>query len=262
VFDHPTRTIATATGICAALLLPAACGSSGGSSAPATEATEAAAPVIDPGDGGHYTPRVDPADFVATIDNRYFPLRPGSRWEYEGVSDGEPERDVVVVTNDRHPVMGVSTVVVRDTVSRGGQVVEDTRDWYAQDRAGNVWYFGEAVQSFKHGQLESTDGSFEAGVGGALPGIVMPAHPIVGHAYRQEYLKGEAEDMGQIVQTDAHTDVPLGAFDAVVVTRDWNPLEPDVIEQKRYAPGVGVVMETTEAGGSDTSSLVAFSPGT
>jgi hypothetical protein len=257
--DTTKRTIATLAGVCSALLLPAACGSSGGSTS--SPAPSDSAPVIDPGDGGHYSPHIDPANFVTAIDNPYFPLRPGTRWEYDGVSDGEKEHDEVVVTNDRRTVMGVSTVVVRDTVSRGGAVVEDTRDWYAQDRDGNVWYFGEAVQSFKNGRLESTDGSFEAGVGGALPGIVMPAHPTVGHAYRQEYMKGEAEDLGQILQIDANAKVPYGSFDAVVVTRDWNPLEPDIVEQKRYAPGVGVVMETTESGGSDTSSLVAFTEG-
>jgi hypothetical protein len=253
--DTTARTIATAAGLCAALLLTA-CG--GDASSPGASD---AAPVIDPGDGGHYAPHIDPADFVRDVDNPYFPLRPGSRWEYDGVSDGKPEHDVVVVTPERRTVMGVSTVVVRDTVSSEGVVTEDTRDWYAQDRDGNVWYFGEAVQTFENGKLESTDGSFEAGIDGALPGVVMPAHPTVGHAYRQEYWKGQAEDMGQILQTGAHAQVPVGSFDAVVVTRDWNPLEPDVVEQKRYAPRIGVVMESTEAGGSDTSSLVAFTAG-
>jgi hypothetical protein len=157
--------------------------------------------------------------------------------------------------------MGVSTVVVRDTVTADGQVVEDTFDWYAQDRDGNVWYFGEAVRNFVDGRLESTDGSFEAGVDGALPGIVMPADPTPGHAYRQEYYPGQAEDLGQILHIDERETVPVGEFEHVVVTRDWNPLEPEVVEQKSYAPGIGLVAEETVAGGTGASQLVSFTAG-
>lgn len=220
------------------------------------------APVIDPGDGGRYAPVIDPGNFVDVVDNPYFPLTPGSRWEYAAIEGGEAQHNTVVVTGDRRTVMGVSTTVVRDTVTVGGEMVEDTYDWYAQDRDGNVWYFGEAVRNFDQGRFENADGSFEAGVGGALPGMIMPAHPSVGDAYRQEYSRGEAEDMGEILRVAEHTDVPFGSFDDVLVTRDWNPLEPDVIEEKHYAPGVGVIFETTVAGGDETSQLVAFTAGT
>ncbi len=167
----------------------------------------------------------------------------------------------VVVTGERRTVMGVSTTVVRDTVTVGGELVEDTYDWYAQDRAGNVWYFGEAVKNFDRGRFESTDGSFESGVDGALPGIVMLAAPMAGDAYRQEYFVGEAEDLGEVLRTGARSTVPFGAFDDVLVTRDWNPLEPEIIEEKYYAPGVGMIFETKVAGEVGTSELVAFTPG-
>ena len=150
--------------------------------------------------------------------------------------------------------------VVHDVVEVEGQAVEDTLDYYAQDSSGNVWYFGESVRNYTNGALDNTDGSWEAGVDGALPGIVMPAEQTVGHAYRQEYYAGEAEDLGEIIGIGDHVDVPAGSFDDVVVTRDWNPLEPDVIEQKYYAPGVGVVREDTVAGGQETSDLVTTPP--
>jgi hypothetical protein len=159
--------------------------------------------VIDPGDNGDYAPVVDPNDFVETIDNSYLPLTPGSRWVYEGVEDGQVERVEVVVTEDRREVLGVSTIVVRDTVSEDGEVIEDTLDWFAQDREGNVWYFGEDSREFEDGEQISTEGSWEAGVDGALPGIVMLAQPQVGDAYRQEYDEGEAEDLGEVVGVGA-----------------------------------------------------------
>ncbi|HEX5096387.1 MAG TPA: hypothetical protein VFX21_10245 [Acidimicrobiia bacterium] len=218
----------------------------------------AAAPVIDPGDGGHYAPEIDPANFVTAVDNPYFPLPPGARWEYEGSEDGEAQTDVVEVTDEQRTVMGVPVVVVRDTVSAKGVPTEDTRDWYAQDAEGNVWYFGEDVRNFENGKLQSSDGSWEAGVDGALPGIIMPAHPKVGDAYRQEYDKGKAEDLGKILRVGRHKDVTAGSYDNVIVTRDWNPLEPDVIEEKSYAPGVGVVYERTVQGGDETSQLTSM----
>ena len=225
-------------------------------------ASSVPAAVIDPGDGGNYAPAIDPADFVDVVDNPYYPLAPGARWEYDTVTDEGTEHDVVEVTGGRHEVMGVSTVVVHDVVSVADRPVEDTLDYFAQDRDGTVWYFGESVRNYDdQGQLAGSAGSWEAGVSGALPGIIMPADPTVGDAYRQEYQPGVAEDMGEIIAVGEHVDVPFGAYDHVVVTRDWNPLEPDVIEQKYYAPGVGVVRENTVAGGQETSDLVDFSPG-
>jgi hypothetical protein len=224
-------------------------------------ASSAPPPVIDPGDGGHYAPTLDPADFVDRVDNVYLPFLPGARWTYEGTSDGQVERTRVVVTADRKMILGIPAVVVRDTVRVGGTVVEDTHDWFAQDREGNVWYLGEDVLERRHGALVRGAGSWEAGVDGAAPGIVMPAAPEPGHAFRQEFSRGVAEDLVEVVAVDARKRVPAGRYDHVIVTKEWNPLEPKVVEEKRYAPGVGLVAERTLRGGHDRSALTAYTPG-
>lgn len=238
-----------------------ACGDGDGDGGEGGTATTAAAPVIDPGDGGDYRPEVDAADFVADVTNPYLPFPPGARWVYEGTSDGEQERVEIVVTDERREVMGIDAVVVQDTASVDGEVTEETFDWYAQDRDGNVWYLGEETTSYEENP-PSTEGSWEAGVDGGLPGIVMPATPRVGDAYRQEYYEGEAEDMGEVIAVGERSDVATGSYDDVVVTRDWTPLEPDVVEEKEFAPGVGQVRETVRAGGEGMLELVEFSPGT
>jgi len=220
-----------------------------------------ASPVVDPGDGGRYAPRIDPAGFVEIVDNPFLPLGVGGRWVYEGESDGEKERIEVVVTDQRREVMGVSTVVVRDTVTVAGQLVEDTYDWYAQDRVGNVWYFGEDVKDFEAGKVVSTAGSWEAGVDGALPGIVMPARPAVGETFRQEFYRGQAEDMFEIIRVDGTLTVPYGRFADVLVTRDWTPLDAAVVEEKYYARGPGKIREEKAAGGKGFVELVTYTPG-
>ena len=217
----------------------------------------AATPVMDPGDGGKYAPQIDPASFVDVIDNPLLPLPVGGRWKYEGETDEGTETVEVVVTGDRKTVMGVSTFVIRDTVRLDGEVIEDTYDWFAQDSDGNVWYFGESSSDFEDGDLVSTHGSWEAGVDGAQPGIVMPAEPAVGDVIRQEYDAGEAEDMMQIFELDQQIAVPAGDFEGVLVTRDWNPLEPETVERKYYAPGVGMIKEAVE-GGAESTELVSY----
>jgi hypothetical protein len=244
----------------ALLVTLAGCGG-GGDTGTSTGATSDVPPVVDPGDGGSYAPDISADDFVEGVDHPYLPLRPGARWVYEGVADGETERTEVVVTDERKDVFGVSAVVVRDTVSVDGEVVEDTYDWFAQDTDGNVWYLGEASQDYEDGQPAGTAGSWEAGVDGALPGIVMPAEPKVGDAFRQEYDVGEAEDMAEIIDDGASVEVPAGRFDGVLVTEDWNPLEPDVVEQKYYAEGVGLVLEEKVAGDEGRSELIEFTAG-
>jgi hypothetical protein len=234
-----------------------ATGQTGATSADAGEAT----PVIDPGDGGDYQPDVDPANFVDVIDNPYLPYPPGASWVYEGTEDGETERTEVTVTPDRREVMGISATVVRDTVSVDGEVIEDTYDWFAQDRDGNVWYLGEDSKEYENGEFVSTEGSWEAGVDGALPGIVMQADPEVGMAYRQEYYVGEAEDLAEVVEVGARESVPFGDFDQLLVTEEWNPLEPDVVEEKYYAPGIGTVLEVVTKGGEGRVELIEHTPG-
>jgi hypothetical protein len=216
--------------------------------------------VIDPGDGGNYRPSVDPADFVDAIDNPYLPLVPGAKWAYEGTSDGEPERVEVVVTEERKNIQGISAVAVRDTVWQNGEMVEDTFDWFAQDKHGNVWYLGEDVKDYENGEVVSTAGSWEAGVNGALPGLAMPAQPRVGQAYRLEFASGEAEDLAEVVEVDATATTPIGSFDHVLVVREWTPLEPDVVEEKSYAAGVGNISGAHTAGGEARVELVEHIP--
>jgi hypothetical protein len=259
----PTRAILA--GALAVGVLATACGDDDGGQRDRADrrsgTTALEQPVIDPGDGGNYAPVVDPASFVDRIDNPYLPFLPGAKWVYEGTSGGEAERTEVVVTPERKLIQGISAVVVRDTVSVEGQVVEDTYDWFAQDREGTVWYLGEDVKDFENGKLVSRAGSWEHGVDGAVAGIVMPGSPRVGLAYRQEFYEGEAEDMAEIVRVDATADVPFGRFDRVVVTKDWNPLDPKVVERKQYAPGVGQIGGSKIAGGSEHLELVSYEPG-
>lgn len=247
------------------IVLLAGCGSDGSGGAVSTPASVAAAggsaPVMDPGDGGNYSPQLDPTQIADVIDNPYRPLTVGSTWRYEAESDGEQQSIEIVVTPDRKTVMGISAVVVHDTVMAGDQVVEDTYDWYAQDTAGNVWYLGEQTKEYEDGVVVSTEGSWEAGVDGALPGIAQLAAPHVGDVIRQEYMAGEAEDMMKIASVGGSVTVPFGAYTDLVTTQDWTPLEPDVIEEKVYARGVGAIRETDVAGGNGHDELVEFTPG-
>ncbi|HLA82214.1 MAG TPA: hypothetical protein VJP78_11460 [Thermoleophilia bacterium] len=200
------------------------------------------------------TVAIDPADFSTTIDNKHFPLEPGTTYIYESGDGGT--RIEVVVTNETKVIQGVTCVVVRDTVTEGGALVEDTYDWYAQDKDGNVWYFGEDTKEYQDGQVVSTAGSWEAGVKGAVPGYIMKAEPRVGDRYQQEYLKGEAEDMAEVLALDASATVPYGSFAQVLKTKEWTPLEPDVEEEKLYAPGVGLIRIEVVKGGSGVEQLV------
>jgi len=214
---------------------------------------------IDPGDSGDYRVTVDPGSFVSTVDNPWLPLLPGSRWVYEGGSGAGRSRIDVLVTQDTRQIMGVDATVVRVTETRDGTIVEDTFDWYAQDRDGNVWYMGEDTSATRGGAT-TTAGSWEAGVDGALPGIVMKADPQVGQAYRQEYYPGHAEDMAEVVRFDDSLTVPFDSLARVLVTREWTPLEPGVVEEKLYARGVGLVREQHVQGGSGGVDLVTYEP--
>jgi hypothetical protein len=202
--------------------------------------------------GASGSPSPGPARFTTVVDNPYFPLRTGMRWEYRSqTEDGETERTRVEVLAETRLVKGVTCVVVHDTVSVDGAIIEDTFDWYAQDAEGNVWYFGEDTKEFENGKVVSTKGSWEAGVDGAEEGIIMKAQPKVGDTYRQEYYRGEAEDMGEVLALDARATVPYGSFDNLVQTKDTTPLEPDVVEHKYYARGVGVVLVVSGGTGRD-----------
>ena len=202
-----------------------------------------------------YSPVIKPSDFVGKVDNKYFALLPGSAFTYENKTGDGLERIIVEVSDETKTVMGVNTVVVRDRVWRNDQLVEDTRDWYAQDNKGNVWYFGEEVDNYSAGKLVNHSGAWEAGLNGGLPGIIMPADPKVGFSYRQEYLKGEAEDMGEIVGLKEKVNLAYGSFEDCLKIRDWSLIEKTANEYKYYCPEIGFVV--LEESASERVELVA-----
>jgi hypothetical protein len=187
------------------------------------------------------------------VDNPYFPLPVGRQWIYR---EGDQRVEVTVTDRTKLIANGVVARVVRDEVTRKGVPVEITDDYYAQDSKGTVWYLGEATTEYEHGKPVSMEGSFEAGVDGAQAGIVMPAHPKVGMRYRQEFYKGHAEDRAKIVSLRERVKVPLKRYRNALMTLDSNPLEPDVLEAKFYARGVGVVLSVELSGGGDREELV------
>jgi hypothetical protein len=201
---------------------------------------------------------LDPADFTTDITNPYWPMKPRTRWRYREIDiDGSVTDGVVVATTKTQKLAdGITARVVRDTAREDGQIVEDTIDWYAQDKAGNVWYLGEQTAEFEHGKIVSRSGSFEAGANGAVPGIILPAQPQVGQRYRQEYLKGQAEDNGEVLATDEMTQVPAGLYRHSLLTKDTSSIEPTVVEYKLYARGVGPALAITISGGTSREHLI------
>ncbi|HYT78658.1 MAG TPA: hypothetical protein VEQ37_05285 [Actinomycetota bacterium] len=223
-----------------------------GSAAPATHEPSPSA------SASGYHPTITPADFVQTIDNPNLPWIPGTTYVFRGIKDGESQRDEVVVTHRTKLILGVTCLVVTDTATHAGRLLEKTEDWYAQDKNGNVWYFGEDTASYdEKGHVESREGSWEAGVDGAEPGIVMPAHPQVTESHRQEFYQGQAEDMFWIVSLARAVKVPYGKFQNVMETLEWTPLEPKVIDTKFYAAGVGVILEVAAAGDKERAELAS-----
>ncbi|MDQ3678618.1 MAG: hypothetical protein M3401_17770 [Actinomycetota bacterium] len=202
--------------------------------------------------------QLDPATFTANIDNRYWPMKPGTRWTYREIDDeGKEVRVVVTATSETKKIAnGVIARVVRDTVTEDGELIEDTFDWYAQDDKGNVWYMGEDTAEFENGKVKTRAGSFEAGVDGALAGIIMPASPRDGMRYRQEYFKGEAEDNGEVLSVHEQAEVPAGHYEGALLTKDTITIEPDVLEYKLYARGVGPVLVFGVSGGGGREELV------
>jgi hypothetical protein len=207
------------------------------------------------GSGADYNPEINLSDFSTKIDNKYFPLILGITFVYDGISEKGQEHNEMVVTSETKQILGVTCVVVEDTVMVDGQIIEQTLDWYAQDKNGNVWYFGEDSKEYKDGKVIDTGGSWEAGIKGAKPGIIMEVNPKIGDSYRQEYYKGEAEDMADILSLSESASVKYGSFADCLKTRDYTPLEPDIIENKYFAPGIGEVLITLEKGGTERMEL-------
>jgi hypothetical protein len=199
-----------------------------------------------------YKPVIRPADFTNQVTNPYFPLTPGTVTIFSETEGSEVRQNKVTVTSDSKMVMGVKCVVVHDRVTLGDKIVEDTFDWYAQDKEGAVWYFGEDTKEYKPGGVVNTAGSWEGGVNGQ-PGIAMPAKPVPGAPYRQEYSADNAEDMGQIVAVGERVTVPAGTYENCLKTKDWSMLESGN-EHKIYAKGIGVV-RTQSTGGEITELL-------
>jgi hypothetical protein len=244
--------------IVASLVLVSGCG--GDDEAAAT--TGSAAGPAATSDGlpqGGAPVELDPADFVKRIDNPLWPMRRGSRWVYrETDADGATSRIEVTVTDQQKSVLGIEATVVHDVVTEDGELKEDTYDWYAQDKDGNVWYLGEDTKEYDRGKVVSTKGSWEAGVDGAQAGVIMPGHAEVGMKYRQEYYEGEAEDNAEVLSLDEQVDVSFGMFDGALKTKETTPLQPDIVEHKYYVRGIGLVLAVGVSGGRSREELLRF----
>jgi hypothetical protein len=233
------------------------------------EACDAAAPTAtDPATPGHaapvdlaqggFRPPFDPSNFVAQITNPYLPGIPGTVFRYRSVTPEGVEINTVRYTRQTKQILGVTVTVIRDQVFLNGELTEDTRDWEAQDKLGNVWYFGEDTKELEDGKVVTTEGSWEAGKNGAQPGIIMLAHPKTGLTYIQEDAPDVAEDRGKALGLNAKVDVPYGSFDHCLQTLEWSLLERGIRDHKFYCRGVGFVKELSPNGGPVTSELVAI----
>ncbi|WP_438854310.1 hypothetical protein [Agromyces sp. M3QZ16-3] len=247
MWSRPSNAVAAVVIVASVGLLVSACTAGG--------TTDASSGTLPQGDE-HV--ELDPGEFSADIDHPYWPMVPGTQWEYRELDgEGGEFRVVVTVTTDTREIAnGVTARVVRDTVYQGDTIVEDTFDWYAQRDDGSVWYLGEDTAEFEDGEIATTEGSFEAGVDGAEAGVLLPGDPQPGQSYRQEYSRGEAEDEGEVLRLGERAEAPYGAYDDVLVTRDTTPLEPDVVEYKFYARDVGPLLAIDVSGGSGREELV------
>ena len=197
------------------------------------------------------------SSFSARVDNPWFPLLPGTRWVYTGVKDGKRTRDVVTVTHETKTIEGVKCVAVHDRLYMRGRLEERTTDWYSQDSHRNVWYFGENTAELdRHGHVTSTEGTWQAGVSGARAGIYIPGHPRIGRTGQQEFLKGHAEDHFKIIGRFA-TVAPPGKANTLL-TKEWTPLEPNVIDHKMYVRGIGTVLEQSQRGPNERNELLSI----
>lgn len=202
-----------------------------------------------------YDPVIKPSNFVGTIDNPYFPLNPGTTFIYEGQTAAGFEHDEFAVTHNTRVILGVTCVEVHDFVFTDGVLTEDTLDWFAQDKEGNVWYFGENTHELEDGLITTIDGTFTAGVDGDKPGIIMKALPAVGDFYRQEFSLGNAEDFAETISLTESVTVQPGSFSNCLKSQETTPLETDLLEHKFFAPGVGNVL-TVDVNTGDRVGLI------
>jgi len=240
----------------ATALTAAGCGS-GGSKPAATHSPGAIKPTpVNP--PGHPSS----VRFVRSVDNPWYPLRPGTTLVYRGVKDGKPSRDVLTVTNATRVIDGVRSTVVSDLLYLSGKLEERTTDWYAQDTAGNVWYFGETTAELNpDGSVKNSSGTWLAGLKGAQAGIYLPANPRVGQSGRQEYYRGQAEDHYRVKSLSTRVKTPAATSTQALLTEEWTPLEPGVLDHKLYVRGIGTVLEQTVKGGDERNTLVSVRHG-
>jgi hypothetical protein len=199
------------------------------------------------------------AHFSPNVTNPWFPLRPGSTYHYVGVKDGERSRDVMTVTRRVATIDGARCRVVEDRLYLAGHLEERTTEWYAQDAKGNVWYFGENTAELDaKGRVTTTSGSWRAGRDGAKPGVFMFAHPAVGRSAEQEHYPGQAEDHFRVLSLRATVTTPYASSKRALLTKEWTPLEPNVIDHKLYVRGVGTVLEQTVHGPNERNVLVSI----
>jgi hypothetical protein len=208
--------------------------------------------------------QLHPADFSAKVNNPRWPMTAGSRWVYRvtDMETGSVSHDVIQATHSTKRIAdGITARVVKDVVTHHGTPVEVTRDWYAQDFCGTLWYFGEHTIAYRHGKPHD-NGTWHAGRHGNMPGVALPAKPKVGLSYREEYSKGLAEDQSRVLAPDEQVHVRAGHFKHVLMTEDSSPIEPNVSELKFYAHGSGqAVLAVDVSGGSDREELIAYHPG-
>jgi hypothetical protein len=212
-------------------------------------------PVFGP--GRSYHPRIDPKNFTPRVTNPWFPLVVGRTMVYTGVKDGKRALNIVVVTRHVKRIQGVRTRVLEDRLYLNGVLEERTRDYYSQDRCGNVWYFGEDTATLDaKGKVTSTEGTFHAGVDGARPGVFMQAQPQTGRWFRQEWYAGQAEDRFKALHRSSTVAVPYGTFRHALRTEERTALEPAVVDNKYYVRGVGEVFEGAVKGPREILRLV------
>jgi hypothetical protein len=232
-----------------------ACSSSSHKAAAPASTDSCALPTFGPGD--QYNPTYDAATFTATVDNKWFPLPVGRTWLYTGTKDGKPALDVVTVSSRTRVIDGVTTHIVEDRLFLDNALEEKTADYYAQDKCGNVWYFGEDTGELNRaGKVTNTSGSFHAGEKGAEAGVFMEANPRLNERFRQEWYKGEAEDTYRAIDLATNASVPYGNYDDALRTEETTRLEPDVVDNKLYAPGIGEVVEVSLKGAREELRLI------
>ena len=234
----------------------AACGSSSQSSSQSTSGLSSGSTPVT-------ATAPDASNFDGhVVDNRWFPLVPGMTWEYRGVKDGQPSREIMVATSQTKTIQGVPCTVVSDKLYLSGALEERTLDYYAQDKDGNVWYFGEDTAELKpDGSVKSTEGTWLSGRDGAEAGIFMAADPLLGQSFRQEYYKGQAEDHFRILSLSEQVKTPGATSDQAMLTMEWTPLEPNVVDHKYYVQGIGTVLEQTAKGPLERNTLVSVHKG-